>query len=109
MTLLATRDVVPTHPALPDTLRLEVTRLDIHFGIRESGNTCPIACALRRALGALGLDVMTVDVEGRRADFVLRGEERWTRYSHSAAQFIRAFDAGEHVEPQTIVLERVAL
>lgn len=101
---------MPKLGELPQTLTLDVTRLDLYFGVRESGNLCALACAFKRALRTVGVDVLTVDVMEHTASVMLRGAApgQWTEYRHNGSDLVKAFDRNERVQPCTVTLRRTS-
>jgi len=99
---------LPRLGELPERFTVSVTRLDIAYGIKESGNHCPIACAVRRAFEALGVTIITLDVDDTNCDVLLPQTEQWVAYHHDARTFIRLFDSEERVMPRAVTLWRAA-
>jgi len=90
----------------PDELVISVTAEDIRDGEPESACACPIALAIARLLDAstededviVGREVILIRPLGVLIDYELPA---------SAAQFIRAFDNGDAVEPFTFTARLV--
>jgi len=79
-------------------MRVHVTADDIAYGERFNCHRCPVALAIRGALLVAYVAVGPVLILTRR---------RWTPTPLAVAAFIRAFDAGEAVEPFAIELPQL--
>lgn len=92
---------------MPAMFMVDVTADDIDFGIRDSGNWCPIARAVRRVLQSLGAPVWDLDVDVLQADIAGGADEGYIGYWHNAAAFVTGFDRGECVTPRQVTLQRL--
>ena len=77
-------------------IHVDVTELDIHSGHPSDSMRCPIAIALRRAVGREVVDVYGTycEVRGRRADLPV-----------PARVFVSRYDDGDPVGPLTFELD----
>lgn len=98
--------VLTEPPPLPESLVVEVTRLDVQYGIQGSPNRCPIAYALKRTLEAAGVYVATINV-GRRDAEVYTSPSSWLTYWHDSERFVVDFDKGHAVQPCAVTLRRI--
>lgn len=96
---------MPRLGELPQHVEISVTREDIGEGIRNSGNWCPIARAIRREFGRLGVHLVSLDVQDLRIEVCTDAAGPWTRYWHNASAFVIAFDRGQRVMPRAVTLE----
>lgn len=94
---------------LPGEFEVHVTTDDIRFGIRESGNQCPIAQAIRRELRASGVPVWNLDVLHETVRVWTGAGRGYESYWHNAPDFIESFDDKCHVAPRAVKLRRWVL
>ena len=92
---------------IPDILRIEVTQEDIDGGMRRSCGGCPIALAVRRALGpshAAYVSAGAIDV------FAGPPQKHLASYDlpNAAYTFVLDFDNRLYVQPFRFTARRIA-
>jgi hypothetical protein len=86
---------------LPKGLEIKVSEDNIFDGIRKSGESCPIALAVRELFPEYVVDV---ELRVMRKEIRIGISGEWVEeylLPPSAVDFIDAFDAGRRVEPLT--------
>ena len=78
-------------------IKVEVTQEDINNGVRQDGDNCPIACALKRL-------VKSPEVEDD-IEFDLDGIRYVARIPDKASEFISKFDNAVNVLPFSFEIE----
>lgn len=82
-------------------MKIKIVKDDIDFSTRRSLYYCPIANAVKRRFPGKSVRVFLTDV--------CIENNSWFNLSQTAQSFIRAFDSGHDVKPQTIdILKRKA-
>jgi hypothetical protein len=83
-------------------IKVSVTAEDIREGTPGDYTSCPVALALRRALG----DVSEIEVDNVEAEiFLTNGDSLSLRLPPDAGRFINEFDCQRPVEPFEFELE----